>query len=81
MTASIPNWRRKAKSVRPKAIWVDGDGAYASISDCQPGTTICLFETREAAEEAKSAIDDTGCGGKCLGEAGHSIVHLGRDAA
>jgi hypothetical protein len=47
------NWRRSAKSVRPKAIWIEGNGEptgvrseYASISDCPPGTT--MFETREA---------------------------------
>jgi hypothetical protein len=62
--------------VRPKAIWIEGNGEYASISDCPPGTTVCLFETWEDAEQAKSAIDCPGCGGSCLGKRGHSIVRL-----
>jgi hypothetical protein len=77
-TTTATNWRKTAKSVRPKALWIEGDGEYASISDCPPGPTICLFETREAAERAKSAIDSIGRGGSCLGKRGHSIVHLRR---
>jgi hypothetical protein len=37
-TTSMTNWRRSAKSVRPKATWIEGNGEYASISDCPPGT-------------------------------------------
>jgi hypothetical protein len=47
------NWRREAKSVRPKAIWIQGDGEYASISDCPRGPTIILHKTREQADRAK----------------------------
>ena len=73
---STTAWKRKAKSLRPKAIWIQGDGEYASISDCPRGPTIILHRTRERADRAKDFIDRLGCGGKCLGETGHSIVHL-----
>jgi hypothetical protein len=68
--------KAKARSLRPGALWVDGRGDYASISDCPPGSTIYLFKTRAEAEEAKASLDATGCGGKCVGKRGHSIVNL-----
>jgi hypothetical protein len=71
--------RAKARALRRKAMWIDGRGEYASISDCPPGPTICLFATREEAEQAKDEIDRAGCGGSCLGASGHTVVHLKGD--
>jgi hypothetical protein len=69
------NWRKTAKSVRPKAIWIEGSGEYASISDCL-GNNDLLVRNRETAEQAKSVIDGSECGGSCVGKRGHSIIHL-----
>jgi hypothetical protein len=68
--------RARARALRPKAIWIEGDGQYASVSDCPPGSTIYLFETQEEAEGAKDFIDSLGCGGRCRGKHGHTVVEL-----
>jgi hypothetical protein len=70
------NENTRARALRPKAVWIQGSGEYASISDCPRGPTIILHRTREQAERAKAFIDRLGCGGRCLGEPSHSIVHL-----
>lgn len=47
---------------------VSGRGEFASVSvsDCGGLRTVHRFPTIEAAEHAKSYIDDTGCCGSCL---------------
>lgn len=48
-------------------------GTYASVARCR-GTTVMLWATAEQAEDAKSAIDATGCGGACVRR--HEVIQL-----
>jgi len=57
-------WRR--------AIWVSGEGRYASVSLCGhlvgrgwQDTPVQLYRERDDAEAANRAIDATGCGNRC----------------
>jgi hypothetical protein len=70
-------WRTLAECRWPKAIWVYGNGRWASVSDCRPAVTVELHPTRESAEQAKRIIDTTACGGRCSRQ--HLIVDLGED--
>jgi hypothetical protein len=63
-----------AKRKWPKAVWISGEGPYASVAYCPRGITVALYETLPEAERAKQMIDDTGCGGLCVGD--HEIVKL-----
>ena len=56
------------------ALWIEGNGRFASVAACPPGHTVMLFEQKTDAEEAKKAIDDTGCSSGCCGR--HSVVDL-----
>lgn len=55
------NYVQRARRKWPRAIWIVGDGPYASVSRCPPGETIMLFGTMAEAETLKSFIDSTGC--------------------
>jgi hypothetical protein len=68
----------EARKRWPKAIWIIGRGEYASVSHCHPERTVMLCETRMEAEIARAVIDSTGCGGRCIGRAGHEIAYLGK---
>jgi hypothetical protein len=66
----------EARKRWPSAIWIVGNGRYASAACCAPGATVMLFETPYEAELAKRQIDETGCGGGCRGAGWHEIVDL-----
>jgi hypothetical protein len=63
-----------ARKTWPRAIWVIGDGPYASVSRCPPGDTIMLFGTVNEAEMLKGFIDNTGCCQNCRRD--HLVVEL-----
>ncbi|MET7639348.1 hypothetical protein [Streptomyces sp. NPDC005438] len=70
-----------AKCMWPRAVWVCGEGPYATVSRCPSGgrrnaLTVALWSTHEAALSAKKIIDDSMCGGSCWGARGHEIVQL-----
>jgi hypothetical protein len=69
----------KARKLWPRAAWIIGNGAYASVSHCPPKGTVMLFETLAEARTAKALIDDTACGGGCSRQ--HEIVDLDRPRA
>ena len=68
------NYVRRARRKWPGAIWIIGDGPYASVSRCPPGETVMLFGTMAEAEMLKSFIDSTGCGESCRRD--HHAVEL-----
>ena len=65
----MANRRREHPTVRaarrrwPRAIWIIGNGEYASVIHCPPGTTVMLFGTQAEADILKGFIDETACGG------------------
>jgi hypothetical protein len=64
-----------ARCVWSKAHWVSGYtyGEFATVARCR-GVTVTLWATPEEAHTAKSAIDGTGCGGRCIGR--HEVIRL-----
>ena len=68
------NYFQRARKKWPRAIWIIGDGPYASVSRCPPGETIMLFGTMAEAEALKSFIDTTGCCEGCRRD--HVAVEL-----
>ncbi len=72
-TRTHRTYRTMAQCIWPRAVWIIGNGEFASVAWCR-ALTIQLHHTLEAAEEAKAAIDSTGCGGACRGD--HEIVRL-----
>jgi len=69
------NYRTLAACMFPRAEWVVGEGAYASLAWCRP-LTIELHETFAEAEAAKTLIDAIACGHTCTRR--HEIVRLER---
>jgi hypothetical protein len=65
---------QEARKRWPLAVWIIGEGNYASVSLCDPRPTVMLFQSQAEAEIAKAQIDDTACCGGCTGR--HEIVHL-----
>jgi hypothetical protein len=65
---------RAARKTWRRAIWVIGDGPYASVSRCPPGATVMLFGTMAEAEVVTGFIDSTGCGENCRRD--HLTVEL-----
>ena len=68
-----------AKCVWRKALWVSGDGPFASVSYCPHmpygrAITVELHQTSEAAQQAKARIDDTHCGNRCQKD--HELIEL-----
>lgn len=63
-----------AKCIWPRAHWIHGDGAYASVARCGRGTTIQLHATATDAQDAKEQIDGHGCGGLCQRQ--HEVIQL-----
>jgi hypothetical protein len=64
-----------ARMTSPKAIRIEGNGQYASVSFRTPGATIVLCGSYAEAKALKRQIDDTGCGGQCTGK--HAIFEAG----
>ena len=59
------NYVARARRKWPRAIWIVGDGPYASVSRCPPGETVMLFPTMAEAETLKNFIDSTRCCESC----------------
>jgi hypothetical protein len=59
----------------PKAIRIEGNGQYASVSFCAPGPTVVLCRSYAEAKALKREIDDTGCGAQCTKK--HGIFDVG----
>lgn len=73
-TRTHRTWTTLAKCIWPRAIWIHGNGPYASVARCGRGTTVLLAERLEDAQEAKELVDDTGCGGLC--QRRHEVIQL-----
>lgn len=78
-------WKRLARLRWPKAVWIHGDGPFASVAHCPVYTdsshnrilrwgTVELHKRREDAEEALRIITGSGCGGDCHRD--HELVDL-----
>jgi hypothetical protein len=65
---------RRARKRWPRAVWIIGDGPYASVSQCPPCEAVMLFGTMAEAEMLKSFIDSAGCGESCRRD--HLAVEL-----
>lgn len=63
-----------AKCIWPRALWIHGNGPYASVARCGRGTTVALYPNAQDAHDAKALIDNTGCGGLC--QRRHEVIHL-----
>jgi hypothetical protein len=68
------SFKSKARARWPAALSIWGDGPYATVSLCPPGTTVILCASREDAKKSKSNIDRFGCGAQC--RAKHDVVEL-----
>jgi hypothetical protein len=66
--------KQLAKKRCPRAVWITGKGAYASVAYCPRGITVELHDTLADAERAKHMIDHIGCGGLCVGD--HEVITL-----
>lgn len=73
-TRTHRTWTTFAKCIWPRALWIHGDGAYASVARCGRGTTVQLCQTTADAHEMKQLVDDTGCGGLC--QRRHEVIRL-----
>jgi hypothetical protein len=65
---------KAARKRYKRAIWIQGDGRYATVSSCGGSVTVMLHATQEKAQQAKQGIDSWGCGGSCSNR--HTIVDL-----
>jgi hypothetical protein len=68
------SYRAIARKRWREAIWISGDGRFASVSHCREAPTVELHKTRADAECAKRIIDSSDCGGACRRD--HEIVEL-----
>src|SRR5882762_8027556 len=73
MTKCAPG--ESARMTWPKAIRIEGNGQYASVSFCAPGPTVVLCRSYAEAKALKREIDDTGCGAQCTKK--HGIFDVG----
>src|SRR5262245_61005755 len=79
-------WRTLACCRWRRAIWVSGNGRFASVSLCAHSvgggryedTTVQLYREHDAAVAAKRTIDATGCGNSC--SRNHFVTDLARVA-
>lgn len=73
-----------AKCVWPRATSISGEGEWATIASCRPGTwQVELHATERKAREALALIRGSGCGGACrLGAAEaagrHKLIRLAK---
>jgi hypothetical protein len=65
---------RIARKTWPRAVWIIGEGPYASVSRWPPGDTVMLFGSMAEAEIVTRFIDSTGCGQSCRRD--HLAVEL-----
>ncbi len=70
-------WRALAWCRWPRACWIVGKGPLALLAWCGELTiTLWPLAERDRAEQAKQAIDNLACGGRCRREAGHEFARL-----
>jgi hypothetical protein len=62
------------RQLYPSAVWVMGQGEYATLARCRY-LTIMLHPTEEQAQHELDVINKTGCGGDCIND--HELVNLG----
>jgi hypothetical protein len=62
-----------AKCIWPRAVWIHGDGEYASVAYCR-NTTVWLHPNLEQANASLAWIDHFGCGGRCSRD--HKVIRL-----
>jgi hypothetical protein len=67
--------KRKFEALMRRAVWVEGEGDYATVAYCGGDITIMRHETMGIAIVAKQHIDQHGCGSLCCKM--HSIVEVG----
>jgi hypothetical protein len=70
----MESFKARARARWPAALSIFGDGPYASVSRCPPGTTVILCASLESAQKRKANIDKLGCGRECKGR--HEVVKL-----
>ena len=70
MTSYLAVARRKWG---PRALWVEGQGRYATLAHCG-GLTVELHRTQAEAQQALDVINATGCGHRC--SRNHELVVL-----
>lgn len=66
-------WAAIGRCIWPRAIWVQGSGAWASVAYCR-ATTVMLHETESDARQSLQVIDRFGCSGRCTRR--HQLVRL-----
>jgi hypothetical protein len=72
--------RTMADCVWPWAVWIAGNGPFATVSQCSHGperrsmTTVLLHSAVDAARDSLATIDGGGCGGQCTGK--HKLIEL-----
>lgn len=70
-------YRTLAQCLWPRAVWITGNGPYATLARCGRALTVQLHPTADAAQVARRVIDSSGCGGSCpCTGAGHETVRL-----
>jgi hypothetical protein len=67
------SFRTLATCMFPRAHWVVGEGAYATLAWCG-GLSVMLHSDLEKATISKDQIDMTGCGHLCTKR--HEVVRL-----
>lgn len=70
------NYTTIAQCLWPRAVWITGYGAYASLSRCRNRyePSVMLHATAEDAYRAKDFIDALACGGRCCRD--HEVVKI-----
>ena len=66
-------YNAKARKRWRNAVWISGEGKWATLAHCND-LTVQLHETKSEAIKAKRIIDNCGCGGFCNMD--HSIVDM-----
>lgn len=67
------SYRTLARCIWPRAVWVTGQGPYATLAHCRH-LSVMLHATLAEAEQSMATIRATGCGGACDGK--HELVQL-----
>ncbi len=68
-------WRTLGYCLWPRAVWVVGQGEWASVSYCRAGSTSVMFHpTEHDARQALEFIDHYACGGRC--SRNHALVRI-----
>jgi hypothetical protein len=73
-TVKKRSYRAAAKRRWPTVEWIKGDGPWAFVTPCDPGITISLWPTRDAAMEKMKTLGY--CCSECWGLHYHFIARL-----